>query len=132
MRVSMIPRMAAEIGLHLPCRYSIGPEMSAEEVEILRKNDIRTRAFIIINEHRYVSIWPPELDPCALIFHSSFFTFSGRPAMDTSQFELTEVELDEITDYNGDQTFTSLAASYHLFLFDVRCFRFPTYIPLSI
>ena len=59
----MIPRMAAEIGLNLPCRYSNSPEMDAEEVKVLRKNDIRTRAFIIINEHRYVSMWPPDLEP---------------------------------------------------------------------
>ena len=52
--------------------------------------------------------------------------------METSQFELTDMELDEIIDNNGDQTFTSLAASYHLFLFDVRFFRFPTHISLSI
>lgn len=98
MRVAMIPRMAAEIGLHLPRSYN-NAETSSEEVESLRMNDVRTRAFMIISEHR-------------------FFTFSGRPAMDTAEFELSDQELQEVTDQVHGQEHLALGAAYHLMVFD--------------
>jgi hypothetical protein len=53
MRAAMIPRMAMEIGLNLPRQYSKG-NLDSETVAKFRLNDIRTRGFIILNEHRYV------------------------------------------------------------------------------
>lgn len=52
MRVAMIPRMAAEIGLNLPRGQGNDSDMNTEDDERLRINDIRTRAFMIISEHR--------------------------------------------------------------------------------
>ena len=48
----MIPRMAEEVGLAIPQRYEAPAGIEAEKIEALRWNDLRTRAFIIINEHR--------------------------------------------------------------------------------
>lgn len=48
----MIPRMASEIGLNLPRRYDNNSDLDAERAEQLRWNDLRTRGFMILNEHR--------------------------------------------------------------------------------
>lgn len=52
----MIPRMASEIGLHLPSKYDSddaqGIDPDPDETNMVRLNDIRTRAFMIISEHR--------------------------------------------------------------------------------
>jgi hypothetical protein len=53
MRVAMIPRMAADIGLNLPCVSGHQSELDASEAEMLRFNNITTRAFMIASEHRY-------------------------------------------------------------------------------
>jgi hypothetical protein len=39
--------------------------------------------------------------------------------MNTTDFELTDPELDEVDRHREGDTFTSVVASYHLFLFDV-------------
>lgn len=103
MRAAMIPRMASEIGLNLPRHYDESKDLNSEKVEKLQWNDIRTRGFIILNEYR-------------------FFTYSGRQSMDLSQFELTETEVEELTRQCQERSMSSLAAFYHLFLFerDVR------------
>lgn len=51
MHAAMVPRMAAEIGLSLSHRYD-GDGCDTAEAEKLRNNNCRTRAFMIINEHR--------------------------------------------------------------------------------
>ena len=45
-RAAIITRMAAEIGLHIPRDYADHK---------LRFNDVRTRAFLLINEYRFVT-----------------------------------------------------------------------------
>ncbi|KAJ3542353.1 hypothetical protein NM208_g4149 [Fusarium decemcellulare] len=75
------------------------PEQDKAKAEALRWNDLRTRAFIIINEYR-------------------FFTYSGRNPMDLSHFEFNDSELEELTAMSREKSAVSLAALYHLFLFD--------------
>ncbi|KAF4469436.1 hypothetical protein FALBO_3656 [Fusarium albosuccineum] len=98
MRAAMIPRMASEIGLNVPRRYE-HIYLDKAKAEALRWNDLRTRAFIIINEYR-------------------FFTYSGRTPMDLSHFEFNDSELEELTTMSREKSAVSLAALYHLFLFD--------------
>ena len=49
-----------------------------------------------------------------------FFEYSGRSPMDLSNFELKDTELDEVTRLSRDRSAVSLAAFYHLLLFQVR------------
>ena len=47
--------MAAEIGLTLRGKSDNVSEIDTEIADQLRRNEIRTRAWMIINEHRYVA-----------------------------------------------------------------------------
>ncbi|KAL4882335.1 hypothetical protein BJY04DRAFT_217253 [Aspergillus karnatakaensis] len=99
MHAAMIPRMAFEIGLNLSHRYDKENAHDAQRAEQLRRNDCRTKAFMIINEHRFSS-------------------FSGRNPMDLYPFELNETQLEEVMHLGWGQSTRSLAALYQLFLFD--------------
>lgn len=56
MRAAMFQRMAIEIGLHVPRRYDNNSGLSEEKIGQLRRNDLRTRVFLILNEYRYEGI----------------------------------------------------------------------------
>jgi hypothetical protein len=53
MRAAMIQRMASEIGLDISRRYD-NSDLDSGTADKFRWNDLRTRAFMIINEHRQV------------------------------------------------------------------------------
>ncbi|KAF2108080.1 hypothetical protein BDV96DRAFT_588175 [Lophiotrema nucula] len=97
-RAGMIPRMATEIGLTrspLAVHSKDGIESSQ-----LWKNDLRTRAFLVVNEHR-------------------FSTYSGRQVSDLAQFELSEEELQGIAEEPAKRyEKVPPSALYSLFLFD--------------
>ncbi|KAF4967389.1 hypothetical protein FSARC_5047 [Fusarium sarcochroum] len=97
-RAAMIPRMATEIGLSRSRIYDCS-DGDSDEMERLQLNDIRTRAFIIINEYR-------------------FFTYSGRSPMDLSEFELTNAELEQLVSLSHHSSCRSSVALYQLFIFD--------------
>jgi hypothetical protein len=116
----MIQRMASEIGLDLSRRYD-NSDPDSGKADMFRWNDLRTRAFMIINDHRQVKCTSPSaLMFAVLTCVSRFCTFSGRVPMDLSHFELDDAELDEVTCLGRHQSAASLAAFYHLYLFDVR------------
>ncbi|KAL1844933.1 hypothetical protein VTK73DRAFT_1485 [Phialemonium thermophilum] len=98
-RCAMFPRMAGEIGLTLPRRYDGHSGLDPEQAEKFRWNDIRTRAFMVINEYR-------------------FFTYSGRRPMDLSDLELDDEAIEKVTRLSRERSAVSLAAYYHLYLFD--------------
>ena len=52
MRAAMFQRMAIEIGLHVPRQYDNNSGLDAETRGQLRRNDLRTRVFVILNEYR--------------------------------------------------------------------------------
>jgi hypothetical protein len=86
--------MGSAIGLNLHRRYD-EKEFGAEKAEQLCWNDLRSRAFMIINEYRCVLLHASTSrlrHPIRL----SFFTFSGRHPIGLSNFELNDAELDEL------------------------------------
>jgi hypothetical protein len=118
----MIQRMASEIGLDISRRYD-NSDLDSGTADKFRWNDLRTRAFMIINEHRQVKCtFPSALMFVVLTCVSRFSTFSGRLPMDLSRFELDDAELDEVTYLGRHQSAASFPAFYHLYLFDVRNF----------
>lgn len=52
MRAAIIPRMASEIGLDHHRHYDGGSELDPDQIDRLQLNDLRTRAFMVINEYR--------------------------------------------------------------------------------
>ncbi|OCF41066.1 hypothetical protein I317_05077 [Kwoniella heveanensis CBS 569] len=103
MRAAMIPRMATEIGLHLPKRWKRRRDQQEtvqqrELRERMRLNELRTRAFMVINEYR-------------------FHVHSGRKLMDLSPLELTSEEIQEITKLGPYHHAVSLPAFYEQYLF---------------
>ncbi|KAM5362281.1 hypothetical protein ACJZ2D_012636 [Fusarium nematophilum] len=98
LRSAMIPRMAAEIGLASSAARSHCEDSLDQAANDHRWNDLRTRAFMILNEYR-------------------FFTFSGRAPLDMSYFELQEADIDCISALGADHPSSSLPALYHLYLF---------------
>lgn len=52
MRAALFQRMATEIGLHVPRKYDNNSGLDADKVSQLRRNDLRTRVFLILNEYR--------------------------------------------------------------------------------
>ncbi|EWY85693.1 hypothetical protein FOYG_12810 [Fusarium oxysporum NRRL 32931] len=93
----MIPRMAAEIGLGGSGSRGHS-ENSLDQVADDHWNELRTRAFMILNEYR-------------------FSTFSGRAPLDMSYFELQEADIQSISALGADNPSSSLPALYHLYLF---------------
>ncbi|CAO2658286.1 Nn.00g060090.m01.CDS01 [Neocucurbitaria sp. VM-36] len=97
-RAGMIPRMATEIGLNRP-PLAMSKQDTTKTYQ-LWKNDLRTRAFLMINEYR-------------------FSIHNGRQALDLAHFELTEEELEAIAEEPAAQSGrVSPAALYDLFIFD--------------
>ncbi|KAJ4252333.1 hypothetical protein NW762_010931 [Fusarium torreyae] len=90
--------MAIEIGLGRSSCYDCG-DGDNDRMKDLRLNDVRTRAFIIINEYR-------------------FFTYSGRSPMDLSDLELTNTELDQLASQSHHSSCRSSVALYELFIYD--------------
>ncbi|KAJ0141356.1 Zinc-type alcohol dehydrogenase-like protein [Fusarium oxysporum f. sp. albedinis] len=97
LRSAMIPRMAAEIGLGGSGSRGHS-ETSLDQVADDHWNELRTRAFMILNEYR-------------------FSTFSGRAPLDMSYFELQEADIQSISALGADNPSSSLPALYHLYLF---------------
>jgi len=99
-RMATAARMAHEIGLHLS-RYgnAVDDEGDNDEAQRLLLNDLRARAFLISFEYRY-------------------YTYTGSESSAMSRFELTDSELEKISEITGYDADCTVPAFYQLYLFE--------------